>query len=195
MKNIKDNNFYIALVHYPIKNKEAEVITTAVTNVDVHDLARLSVTFGFKNYHVVTPIIEQQALVGRILEHWKGDYGKLRNNKRSVALDTVIISPSLESAISNIKASTGKDVKVVATTAKMTERSVSMNDFAKSVDEKNAYLLVFGTGWGLVDDIIQKADYVLEPLFYDTGYNHLPVRSAVSIIMDRLYNALDGGVV
>lgn len=192
--NIKDHNFYIALIHHPIKNKDAQIITTAVTNVDVHDLARLSVTFGFKNYFIVTPIVEQQALVGRIVEHWKGDYGKLRNNKRSTALDTVVISPSLESVIANIKDQTKKDVKVVSTTAKVTEKSVSMSRFTKEVDKEKAYLLLFGTGWGLVDEIIDNSDYVLEPLKYETGYNHLSVRSAVSIIMDRLYNALGGGL-
>ena len=194
MKNIKDHDFYIALVHYPIKNKDNEVVTTAVTNVDVHDIARLSITFGIKNYYIVTPIVEQQALVGRIVEHWRGSYGHLRNNNRSAALDKVIISPSLEDAISNLKATTGKNVKVVATTAKMTERSMIMAKFASEVDDSNAYLFVFGTGWGLVDDIINSADYVLEPMTYGTGYNHLSVRSAVSIIMDRLYNALRGGL-
>lgn len=192
--NIKDHDLYIALIHHPIKNKDSQVITTAVTNVDVHDLARLSVTFGFKNYFIVTPIVEQQALVGRIVEHWKGDYGKLRNNKRSTALDTVIVSPSLESVIANIKDQTKKEVKVVSTTAKITERSLPMSRFAKEIDKEKAYLLLFGTGWGLVDEIINNSDYVLEPLKYETGYNHLSVRSAVSIIMDRLYNALGGGL-
>ena len=133
-------------------------------------------------------------MVGRIVEHWKGDYGKLRNNKRSTALDTVVISPSLESVIANIKDQTKKDVKVVSTTAKVTEKSVSMSRFTKEVDKEKAYLLLFGTGWGLVDEIIDNSDYVLEPLKYETGYNHLSVRSAVSIIMDRLYNALGGGL-
>ncbi len=192
MKNIKDYDLYVALVHYPIKNKDGEVVTTAVTNMDIHDIARLSVTFGFKNYYIVTPIAEQQALVGRIVDHWKGDYGKVRNNKRSTALNTVVISPSLEAVKESIVLKTGKKVETITTTARSTERSITMKALIGSMDHDKAYLLIFGTGWGLVDEIIESSDYVLEPLSYDTGYNHLPVRSAVSIIMDRLYNALGG---
>ena len=31
---------YIGLVHYPIYNKHMEVVTTALTNYDLHDIAR-----------------------------------------------------------------------------------------------------------------------------------------------------------
>lgn len=194
MKSIKNYDMYVALIHYPIKNKDSEVVTTAVTNMDIHDIARLSATFGFKNYYIVTPIAEQQALVERIVDHWRGDYGKLRNNKRSTALDTIIVSPSLEAVKQSILEKTGKKVELIATTARTTERSITMKALVGSLDKEKAYLLLFGTGWGLVDDIINSADYVLEPLSYETGYNHLSVRSAVSIIMDRLYNAIGGKV-
>lgn len=189
--NIMDHDFYVTLVHHPIKNKDGEIVTTAVTNMDVHDIARLSATFGFKAYYVVTPITEQQGLVARIIEHWKGTYGRLRNNNRSAALSFVEISTSLEDTIADIEKKTGKKVKIIATSAKKSDRTISIPDFAsKEFDKNNAYLLMFGTGWGLADSVMSKADYVFEPLSYETGYNHLSVRSAVSIIMDRLYNAL-----
>ena len=46
--------------------------------------------------------------------------------------------------------------------------------------------LLFGTGYGLVDEIMAEADYTLEPIVGPTDYNHLSVRSAASIILDRL---------
>ena len=188
--NIKDRDLYVTLVHHPIKNKDGEIVTTAVTNLDVHDIARLSATFGFKSYYVVTPIAEQQALVERIISHWKGGYGQNRNNKRSIALGFVEVSPSIEAVVKDIEAKTGKKVKIIATSARVSEKTISIQDFAKKeVDSEHAYLLMFGTGWGLADQVMQSADYIFEPLAYETGYNHLSVRSAVSIIMDRLYNA------
>ena len=49
-------------------------------------------------------------------------------------------------------------------------------------------LLVFGTGWGLADEVIQAADVLLEPVRAReaTGYNHLSVRAACAIMLDRL---------
>ncbi|MEI7817822.1 MAG: RNA methyltransferase, partial [Desulfuromonadales bacterium] len=34
------NNLAIALVHYPVYNKHHEVVTSALTNLDQHDIAR-----------------------------------------------------------------------------------------------------------------------------------------------------------
>ena len=37
-------HFSIGLVHYPIYNKHGDIITTALTNYDIHDLARSATT-------------------------------------------------------------------------------------------------------------------------------------------------------
>lgn len=189
--SIKDLDFYVGLIHYPIKNKIGEEIATAVTNLDIHDIARLSKTFGFKNYYIVTPIDEQKALVDRIKEHWTGDYGKKRNNIRTKALSLINVSSSIEDAKKDIEEKLGKKVKIIATSAKKLKNSVSFKNLSEEIkDSKYAYLLIFGTGWGLTESILDNSDYILEPISYDTDYNHLSVRSAVSIIMDRLYNAI-----
>jgi hypothetical protein len=187
--NIKDLDLYISLIHYPIMDKKNDIVATAVTNLDVHDLARMTVTFGVKKYYIVTPVVEQQALVNRIIDHWKSDFGVNRNDKRSMALASVKVAANLENAVREIKEITGKEVKVISTSARKFDRSMSMDSFVSAVDPRYAYLLIFGTGWGLADEIMEKSDYILESLSYDTDYNHLPVRSAVSIILDRLYNS------
>jgi hypothetical protein len=51
----------------------------------------------------------------------------------------------------------------------------------------NLYLLIFGTAWGLPENFIAEADYILNPVIGNTDYNHLSVRSAVAIILDRLF--------
>ena len=46
-------NLYIGLVHYPIYNKHGEVITTAITNYDIHDIARAAITYDVSRYFVI----------------------------------------------------------------------------------------------------------------------------------------------
>ena len=36
----------VALVHYPIVDRRGDVVNTAVTNLDLHDIARTARTYG-----------------------------------------------------------------------------------------------------------------------------------------------------
>jgi hypothetical protein len=51
----------------------------------------------------------------------------------------------------------------------------------------DAFLLMFGTGWGMSEELLARADYFLAPIDGPTPYNHLSVRSACAIILDRLF--------
>jgi hypothetical protein len=55
-------------------------------------------------------------------------------------------------------------------------------------NDTQPYLVLFGTGWGLAEEIMERADYTLKPVSGYTDYNHLSVRSAAAIIMDRLFS-------
>lgn len=46
----------------------------------------------------------------------------------------------------------------------------------------------FGTGWGLTNEVMDMSTYILEPIRAKCKYNHLSVRAAVAIILDRLLN-------
>ena len=70
-------NLYIGLVHYPIMNKHKEVITTAITNYDIHDIARASITYDVSKYFVIHNIPAQRELVSTIMEHWNLDLALL----------------------------------------------------------------------------------------------------------------------
>ena len=52
--------------------------------------------------------------------------------------------------------------------------------------EQVPLLLVFGTGWGLAPEVFDRGWTVLEPIRGRGVYNHLPVRAAAAIILDRL---------
>jgi len=186
-------NRYIALVHHPIVDKRGTTVTTSVTNLDIHDIARSARTFGFDGYFIVTPIVKQHALVQTILDHWNTDYGNEYNPDRQSALSFISLSNTIEDAKRNIKEETGQDPIVVVTGANFKEYSGDEKVLADKLRLDNRpMLLLFGTGWGLHASVTQSADFSLEPLFgaAKDGYNHLSVRSAVAIYCDRICRSL-----
>jgi hypothetical protein len=181
------HDLYIALLHYPVYNKRGAVVTTAVTNMDIHDISRAARTYGAKRFYIVTPIEKQQAFVKRILHHWQEGHGAQYNPSRKEAFDIVDTEGSLDDVIQNIAERVGKKVRLVVTSATRQESSVRFEDLRDTIsDNRDAYLLAFGTGWGVSEEIIERADFVLEPITGPSDYNHLSVRSAVTVVLDRL---------
>jgi tRNA (guanine37-N1)-methyltransferase len=73
---------YVALLHYPVYDKNGQVVTTAVTNMDIHDIARAGKTYAIKGLYVVTPVKALQKLARKIIEHWEEGYGSQYNVTR-----------------------------------------------------------------------------------------------------------------
>lgn len=186
MKQLFKPNLSLALVHYPVTNKNGKEICSAVTNLDLHDIARAGRTYGVKAYYVVTPLPDQKVLVERISSHWTEGHGGQVNPARREALGLIRVASSLEEAIRAIEKKGEGRPKVAVTTARNAVDVVSHEAFRETIKDGRPYLLVFGTAWGLSPSIIETADYVLEPVLGVADYNHLSVRSAVSIILDRL---------
>ena len=46
-------------------------------------------------------------------------------------------------------------------------------------------LFIFGTGRGLTQERLMASDFLLKPVKSFSDYNHLSVRSAVAIVLDR----------
>ena len=185
-KNLKNKyEIYVGLVHYPVYNKKKEVVLTAITNMDIHDISRACRTYGIKKYFLITPDEEQKAYAMRIINHWREGYGKEFNPTRKEALKLAFLIDSLEFAINEIKKETKREMILVATSAKNGDNRITINKL-KELAENKAIFLIFGTGWGLTDEFLKKMDYILEPIYGIDDFNHLSVRSAVSIILDRL---------
>ena len=179
---------YLGLIHYPVYNKYHKIITTAVTNFDIHDIARSAKTYGIKGYFVVHPVHEQVEMVRKLVNHWQTGFGSTFNPDRKQALDNVDVVANLDEAIKVIENEEGKKPKCIFTAAASDGKVWSFNEMKKEMaKDDNPYLLIFGTGHGIAKQFFSKADYVLEPIYGPTEYNHLCVRSAVSIILDRLY--------
>ncbi|MCI0454012.1 MAG: tRNA (guanosine(37)-N1)-methyltransferase TrmD [Candidatus Dadabacteria bacterium] len=182
-------NVYIALIHYPVYNKDLKVITTAFTNLDVHDIARAGRTYGVKGFFLVHPVIEQRELVNKVIWHWTEGPGLSYNPTRNEALDLVRIKSSLDEALEEIEKIEGSKPKVIVTDARPRENMIGYVELKERIfSEEEPYLLLFGTGWGIAEEVIDRADYLLKPVEGATDYNHLSVRSAAAIILDRLFS-------
>ena len=180
-------SIYIALMHYPVYDRQEQVTATALTTLDIHDLARLARTYGVEGFYVVTPLRSQQALARRLIDHWVTGRGAVFNPTRKEALSLVRMADTLEEALQGIEQEQGRGVKTVVTTARRYSESLPYKEMAELLrsGNNNSYLILFGTGWGLTQEVVKKSDYVLEPL-EGKGYNHLSVRTAAAIILDRL---------
>ena len=179
-------NLYVALTHYPVVNKSGEIIASAVTNLDLHDISRAAKTYGVKSLYVVTPLKDQQVLAQRIMAHWTDGAGAAYNPARRRALETVKVVNSIADVVDDIQQLENTDPKTVATCARHYPSAIGYDKFEAILESDEPHLLIFGTAWGLADAFIAEADYILEPIKGVTDYNHLSVRTAAGIILDRL---------
>ncbi|HMA86683.1 MAG TPA: RNA methyltransferase [Desulfosalsimonadaceae bacterium] len=188
MNNWSPSSVYLALLHHPVKNKNGETIASAVTNLDLHDLSRLAKTYGVTAVYVITPLTDQQALVRKIISHWQDGWGATYNPKRREALNLIRIAENLESAIDEIRTlNPAQLVRTIATGAAENSRAMPFDLLRqKMASETGAYLLVLGTAWGLTDEVMAASDFLLSPIRGHTSYNHLSVRAAAAIILDRV---------
>jgi hypothetical protein len=186
LKVLLKPKIYLALVHYPVVNKNGETIASAVTNLDLHDIARAAKTYDVETFYVVTPLADQKELVGKIVSHWTRGPGSVYNGSRKAALDLICIQDSLEAVKSHIAGRGEGYPKVVATSASGWGHCIGYGQLKEMLNTGEPCVLAFGTAWGLADQVLLSANYILEPIAGKDGYNHLSVRCAAAIILDRL---------
>lgn len=178
---------YIALLHYPVINKQGRVVVTGIANTDIHDIARSAKTFGVEKFYIVNPVEAQRRLADRIMSHWREGYGAGHNPSRKEAFEKVVLRVGLDEVLQEIEAAHQCKPCIVATGANFEGDVLSCDALRfKMHTNRLPYLLIFGTGSGIASDVLKAADYRLEPIRGKDGYNHLAVRSAVAVILDRV---------
>lgn len=178
---------FLGLVHYPIYNKKKEEITTSISNLDIHDIARICKTYDFEKYYIIQPLENQKKITSEILDYWQKGYGAIYNPDRKMALENVVLIDSINDVKKNILKEFPGDLDVVVTDASIHINSITYKDLRMKIEGTDSnYLLLFGTGWGITAEAMNKADFCLTPIYGVSEYNHLSVRSAVAIILDRL---------
>lgn len=184
---------YFGLVHYPVYNKNEQRIASALTTLDLHDLSRLARTYGVKKFYVINPLEDQQCLAESIVKHWTTGYGARYNTHRKEAIELVAVVASLEESVREIEKLEGEQTLLIATDASKQEAPcISYGKARRLLDSGRVVILIFGTAWGLDKEVIEQADYVLDPIGGVTDYNHLSVRTAAAIIVDRLLGRYPG---
>jgi hypothetical protein len=180
----------LALVHYPVLDRSGVTVTTAITNLDLHDMARSAKTYGATDLFVVHPIAAQRLLAERIRDHWVVGTGRKRIPDRGAALELLRIVSSLEDAFASVGGAARRSGVDFWTTAASGHGTLEAYATARArlMEAGRPVVIAFGTGWGLARELVADADVRLEPIRAqaDTAYNHLSVRAACAITLDRL---------
>ena len=177
---------HLALVHHPVLDRTGKVVTSALTNFDVHDLARSALTYGLAAYHVITPITSQREKAEHIVALWQADE---LPSSRGGALARVRTAPSIEALVANLGGP-----RVVATSARHDSfpnvpRKTPQELLAEAALDPAPLLILLGTGHGLAHELIPGVSCMLAPIEGASDWNHLAVRSAGAILLDRLFGS------
>lgn len=183
-RNRLGRNLHIALTHSPVMLDAKKSGTSSLTNLDIHDIARCSRSYGVAQCLVVTPIADQQKLLHTLTQYWTQGAGSRSNPDRAEALNLVQGVASLEEAIACVERYAGQRPLVIGTSARL-EGALPPGDLRAMLTERPV-LLVFGTAQGLAPEALALCDHIARPLRFMDEYNHLPVRGAAAILLDRI---------
>ncbi len=175
----------VALMHYPMSDKQGNTVATAITNLDLHDISRSCRTYGVEKYYVITPVQAQREIAGRVIEHWMKGFGSTYNPNRMDAFSRTEILESYLMAVQDIERRHKQKPLIVLTTARPKVATITAKQLGVIAEDRPVFVL-FGTGWGFKDEVYDIVDYVLEPIEGASDFNHLSVRSAVAILLDRI---------
>jgi hypothetical protein len=181
----------VALVHHPVLGRDGKILTTTITNLDLHDMARSTSTYGLDALYVVHPFSSQRLLAERIIGHWIDGSGGKRIPDRATALKCVHVVEDIDGALADLSNEEEKRPEIWTTAAVAPgSEPVSFAAAKESLAQDGPpVLLVFGTGWGLAPEVHERAAQYLAPIHAreDSGFNHLSVRAACAIALDRLF--------
>ena len=179
-------DLFLALIHHPVVDRNRRTVTSAITSLDIHDLARSCCTFGVRAFFIVHPVPEQRRFAATVIDHWKFDFGRAFDGRRREALELVQIVSELDDAVRITEQASGSRPVLVHTSAR-TEKGMSFAELRTRLDTNGPpVIILLGTGFGLAPEVASRADLMLEPIRGVGDYNHLSVRAAGAIILDRL---------
>jgi len=182
----------VALVHYPVVDKNGRLIAAALTPTDLHDLARSARTYGVERLWIVTPLKDQQRLAQRMLGFWQKGVGAEYNPNRGQALDLIRIAADLDGAVAGLRDLVSRDPLLWGTCARQGQGRLGLGRAREMLGGERPVLLLFGTAWGLAPEVLDRCDHILAPLEGAGEYNHLSVRSAAAVMLDRLVGRCEG---
>ena len=176
-------NISFCLMHYPVNLEKGRIGVSSLTNLDIHDIARISRSYGLARFYVLTPLVDQLELLRQILKHWQGDSDRAR------ALELVCPVATFEEMNAAATAFHGCRPKYVASSAQWPEKKNAPPPLAPAdilkMSAKEPVVICLGTARGLGREVLDLCDAQLRPIRF-LNENHLSVRSAAAIIADRI---------
>lgn len=181
-------SLHVALVHFPIIDKDGSAVCTSVTNLDLHDISRAGTTYGAAGVWIVHPHEAQQRFIRRVMRHWTDGWGAGYNPSRKESLAKTHLVADLDEVSRRIDAVEGARPILIGTHAAPTDNQTTYRQLRARIETEpqTPFCIVFGTGWGLHPEAMETMDLMLEPIYGPTDWNHLSVRAAIGIILDRL---------
>lgn len=177
----------VALVHHPVLDKHGDIVTSAVTNIDVPDIARSCRTYGVAGFYVVTPVDALRGLVRRVIQHWEHDDQRDYNPTRNEALSLVRLESDLEGVGIDVERRYSCLPRLFATSARTHDRSVTFAEMrGKLAGDGPPWLMLLGTAYGLAPAVLERCEAIVDPIRGPGNYNHLSVRAAAAVLLDRL---------
>jgi len=184
-----NDNVFIALLHYPAMDKEGKIIATSFTTMDLHDIARPARAYEINTYYIVQPIDAQREVIKRQIDYWLSEEGRKANPTRYEIVKLVQLAYTLDEVVEDIQQRRGRKPVIVGTDARTYPNTVGYSFLRKEIEKRDRdWLIVFGTGYGIPPDMMNTFDYILTPVYGAGDWNHLSVRNAVAIILDRLFS-------
>ena len=186
-------NLSFCLVHYPVSLWPKKIGASSLTNLDIHDIARISRSYAMGSFYPVTPLRDQLRVLEEILRHWTRGPGGTGNADRAQALGLVQPATSLEEAVAHMTAQHGTRPRLVASSAVWPAKGkasqpgrmpMTPRDVRRWCDQ-GPVMLCLGTAQGLAPEVLEQCEGTLRPVRF-LGYNHLSVRSAAAILADRI---------
>ena len=182
---------HLVLRHDAVCDRNGETINASVTQVDLHDFCRLCLTVGLGGFHCVTPLEAQHRISTEIMAFWQKGYGQEYNPDRKEALACLHLHREFDEVVAMVTRLHGAAPLILGTSAQRQEKTL---DFAAVssilLPLGRPVVLQFGTAWGLSEQQIHRCDWVLPPIDGYNGYNHLSVRCAAAILVDRFVHAM-----
>lgn len=178
---------FIAVLHWPAMDRFGNKIITSFTTLDLHDIARPAKSYGIEAYYIAHPVDAQREIIQKQIDYWTSEENKEKQFTRYESVALVKLVYNYEEIIKDIKSKKGKKPIVIGTDARTYPNTIKYNYLASMIKEsKDDFLIVFGTGYGIPKSLMDTFDYVLEPVYGFSDWNHLSVRNAAAIILDRL---------
>lgn len=178
-------NLCFCLCHNPVILEKNKSGCSSLTNLDIHDIARISRSYGLGPFFVLHPYDDQRRLLLSILEHWQKVPESHADRKR--ALEHVQAVKNFNDVENFCIDWFGKSPIWIVTSANWPKKNNACVSFGeiRELCAKEPVVICLGTAKGLSMPELPIKYLRLAPVRH-LDENHLSVRSAAAIIADRI---------